>query len=615
MVTRRKDSPNRPCADVICGAVSRRPIVVLFFFLSSLLSFALATRRASADEDVAPESATTTYSPYELATINAAAKKLGSEIDPDPEGKIVESVEAYRLDPIEPRDPFPLGMNKAHWTTKEEITLREVLMRPGDRYRKVLADESARNLRAYAYMSVIACVALKGSTKDRVRVVMVTKDTWSLIVDVDFEVTQAGPERLMLEIEESNFLGRQIGLTGRSIIQPESISFGAEFLDNRFASRFIYAEAEGNVIVNRRSGLPEGSFGEATVERRLFSTRSRWGWTMQTKWRDEIFRRYTNAAVAEFGGGLPFLWRSRDIEQSGSLTRSFGWAQKRDVSLGLKLRRDIYRVPNANLYDKDVVNEFVGTVVPVGETRVFPFVETHAYRNDFLRIRDFETLGLQEDYRLGYDVVARAYPIFTALGSSRDLFGVRAGAMYTIAMGDGFTRLMIDSVTELEVERIADARLDGELRIVSPKTPGGRFVLDIAATNRWRNYLNRISEIGGEDRLRGWPTRYFVGKNLFASNLEFRTRPIEIFSIQLGAAAFYDTGSAWNGSFEEIHPAHSVGLGFRIVAPQLDRNVIRGDFGFPIVPGMRPGDVPPMSFFFSFHQAFRTSRQPGPFGP
>jgi len=581
-----------------------------------LLALLLVTSPSRADsDDVAPESETTTYSPYEQKTIDDAAKMLGSSIDPNAEGKIVESVEAYRLDPIEARDPAPLGLNKAHVTTKEDVVLHEVLMRPGERYRKVLADESARNLRAFAFMSIIACVPLKGSAPDRVRVVMITKDVWSLIADVDFQFTPGGPEHMMFEIEDNNFLGRQVGVSTRSIIQPESISFGAEYLANRLMGLWIFGEAEGNVIINRRSGEPEGSFGEATLERKLFSTRSHWGWGMQTKWRDQVFRRYTNAAVAEFRGGLPFLWRSREIEQNMHLTRSFGWARKTDVTFGARLARDIYRVPNAQDYDKDIVNEFIGTNVPVGETRVFPYVEGHAYRNDFLRIRDFETLGLQEDYRLGYDVVARAYPVLKAVGSSRDLVGARIGGMYTIALGDGFARAMIDSVTEVQVERISDARLEGELRLVSPRTPAGRLVFDVAATNRWRNYLNRISQVGGEDRLRGWPTRYFVGKNSFAMNLELRSRPIEIFSIQFGAAAFYDVGSAWNGSFEEIHPGHSVGMGFRIVAPQLDRNVIRGDFGFPMVPGMRPGDVPPMSFFFSFHQAFRTGHQPGPFGP
>ncbi len=583
--------------------------------VGALLALLLVASPARAEEDVAPESAITTYSPYELATIDEAAKTLGTEVDPDAEGKIIESVELVRLDPIEKRDPFPLFLNKAHVTTKEDVILHEILLRPGDRYKRVLADESARNLRSFAHMTIIVCVPMKGRTKDRVRLVMITKDVWTLIVDVDFHVTPGGPEYMMLEVEENSFLGRQLALSSRSVIQPESASLGAELLWPRFAGRWLFMQAEGNVIINRRSGEPEGSWGEATVLRKLFSTRSPWGWGIQTKWRDEVFRRYTNAAVAEFRGGLPFLWRSRKIEQSAFITRSFGWAKKKDITVGAHLVRDIYRVPNATEYDKDIVNQFISETVPVGETRVYPYIEGRFYRNDFLRIRDFETLGLQEDYRLGYDLIARGYPIARWAGSSRDLVGLRLGAMYTIALGDGFARAMIDTVTEAEPERIADARIDGELRIVSPRTPAGRLILDIAATNRWRNYLNRISNMGGEDRLRGWPTRYFVGKNTYAMNFELRSRAVEISSIHIGAAAFYDNGSAFNGSFDQIHPAHSVGLGLRIVAPQIDRNVIRMDFGFPIVPGLRPSDVPPMSFFFSYHQAFRMTHQPSPFGP
>ena len=187
--------------------------------------------------------------------------------------------------------------------------------------------------------------------------------------------------------------------------------------------------------------------------------------------------------------------------------------------------------------------------------------------------------------------------------------------MYTLAMGDGFVRAVLDTTTESEKDRIADANVSAELRIVSPKTPAGRLVFDIHTLNRWRNYLNRLTLLGGEDRLRGWPTRYFIGENEFAMNLEWRTRPLQIFSMLFGLAGFYDVGRAYTGPITEISPVHSVGAGVRIVLPQLDRAVVRGDFGFPITPGGLPPGVEPMSFYFAFGQAFRSKGMPYPFGP
>lgn len=582
---------------------------------ASLFGPYIAPARA---EGHAPSSLTTAYSRYELVAIEEAEKKLGTKVDPQAEGKIVESIETVRLDPIEPRDPAPLFLNAAHITTKEDVILHEILLRVGEPYRKVIADESARNIRQFGRVTIVVVVPLRGSAPDRVRLLVITKDVWSLIADVDFHFTKGGPEYMMFELEETNFAGRQFEVSARSILHPESVAFGAAHVAPRFAGRFLTFHTEGNVIINRRSGDPEGSFGDARIERPLFSTRTEWSWGTGLSWRDEVTRRYTNAEVARYENGedqMPWLWRSRWITQNAFVTRSFGWARKNDFTVGATIVRDAYRIPNERDYAPETVGRFVREYVPVGESRTFPYVQWRSYANDFLRIVDYETLGLQEDYRLGHDVLLRAYPVLQAVGSTRDLIGLRAAGVYTVALGDGFARALVDTMTEAETSRVADAALNGELRLVSPKTPAGRLVFDVAATNRWRNYLNRTSVLGGEDRLRGWPTRHFVGKNVFAMNLELRTRPLEIFALQVGGAAFYDVGSAFNGSFEEIRPAHSVGFGFRIVLPQVDRQVIRGDFGFPLAASGLPEGVAPMSFFFSFHQAFRSSHIPVPFGP
>lgn len=589
------------------------------------VALVFASEAYAADED-APTSVTTVYSAYELVAITKAEQALASTVDPEPEGKIVESIDTLRLDPIEDRDPAPLALNVAHVTTKEDVVKHEVLLRVGEPYRKVLADESARNLRRFAYMTIIIAVPLRGSRSDRVRLVMITKDVWSLIADANVSVTAGGVEQVMFEVKENNALGRQFGVSARAILQPESYAVGAAMAAPRFAGRFLNFRTEANVIVNRRSGVPEGSFGDARIERPLFTTRTPWSWATGFVWRDEVFRRYTNARVASFegtNGELPFQWRSRRVEHASSITRSFGWARKNDVTLGAVLVRDVYRIPNERQFDPGVVGDFTNSVLPVGETRVHPFAQWRSYANDFLRILDFETLSLQEDYRLGYDLVLRGYPVLRAVGSTRDLVGARAAASYTVALGDGFLRGIVDTTTELQLggqtgvaePGIADASIMGDLRVVSPRTPFGRLVYDVNVLNRWRNFLNRISPIGGEDRLRGWPTRYFVGRNTFAMNVEWRTRPIDIFSIMVGAALFYDVGKAFDGPFDRISPAHSVGGGLRFVLPQVDRAVLRADLGFPVAMGDLPADVAPVSFFVSFGQAFRMTQQPAPLGP
>ena len=149
---------------------------------------------------------------------------------------------------------------------------------------------------------------------------------------------------------------------------------------------------------------------------------------------------------------------------------------------------------------------------------------------------------------------------------------------------------------------MSDAAFSGQVRVVTPRLGFGRLVFDAAGVYRYRNYMNRQTFVGGEGRLRGYPSSYLTGKDWFASNVEFRSRPIELFSIQLGGAAFYDVASAANG-LDKLHPRHSAGVGFRILFPQLDRVVFRGDIGFPLANRLDPG-IAPYSVSISFEQAF-----------
>ena len=143
--------------------------------------------------------------------------------------------------------------------------------------------------------------------------------------------------------------------------------------------------------------------------------------------------------------------------------------------------------------------------------------------------------------------------------------------------------------------------------MVTPRLGFGRIVFDAGALNRYRNYLNRQSVLGGDGRLRGYPSSAAFGKNLVVYNLEFRSRPVEIFACQLGGAAFIDVGDAANG-FDKLHMRQSAGFGFRILFPQLDRVVFRGDIGFPLgdrsESAANPLKLAPFTIAVAFEQAF-----------
>jgi hypothetical protein len=452
-------------------------------------------------------------------------------------------------------------------------------------------------------------------------VLVVTKDVWSLRLGWDAVYVGNGLESLQLVPTETNLGGtHQIALV-RYIYQPESQSLALGYRVPRIAGTRIALSAESGLIWNRH-GAPEGSTGSLAVSQPLYSARTEWAWAVGSLWRNEIIRRYQDAKLFYDRNGVPWEYRAQRSAIGANVTRSFGWAAKHDITLGVEMNLRTYRPPGvpppaepsladlANGYPtlpprtptQEDVAAFASAHVPTSDKRVGPFLQYRAYTSNYLRVLDLETLGLQEDFRLGHDVAFRVYPIREELGSSRSFLGSFVGAQYTIGLGDGFARAAASSTIEAEAGHVSDGEIDADVRIVTPRLGIGRLVFDAGAQNRYRNYLNRTSYLGGSGRLRGYPSNYFAGKDFVVYNFEFRSRPVEILSCQLGGAAFFDAGHAANG-MSQLRPRHSAGFGFRVLFPQLDRLVFRGDIGFPLDARRDPG-VNPFSVTIAFEQAF-----------
>jgi len=603
------------------------------------------------------------FSPYEQETIaQAIAQVGGGEIELEPDGKPIESIEIVRFEVVEKRDVpydtvrnaipkkafgnrFELVVgeesadevaaktletavtwsNRVHYVTRDMIVRREMLFSKGDVYRTQAVQETARNLRVLPQIAHVVYVPLKGKKPGAVRLVYATKDLWSLRLSYDVGVTPGGVEYLTFVPQETNLLGLHHTVAGTFVYQPESYTVGASYRVPRFGYSRIGASAGVNAYINRQTGSPEGSAGSVSVGQPLWSTRTPWAWSANAGWTDAVARRYSNAKLALYDAratgavrdNIPFQYKTSTVSAGAGVTRSFGWEYKNDLSAGFSASFRSNKPFDLSRYDPRAADEFVRRNIPVGEDRVGPNLQWHSYTTRFHAITDFATFALQEEYRLGHEVYVNVYPVTRALGSTRDVLGGYAGAQYTIPLGDGLARASVESVTEYELRgdgsggnRLSDASISGAVRIVSPKTRFGRVVFDGAMLNRYENYLNRQSVLGGDDRLRGYPSNYYSGSDVILGNLEFRTRPVRLLSLQVGGVAFFDAGDTAFG-WKSLSPKQSAGFGIRTLIPWLNRVVFRGDFGFPLnrtqaacpTPGT-PCKIDPYNFYFSFEQAF-----------
>ena len=583
-----------------------------------------------------PTSQATEYSPYEKEAIASALKERGLQIDRSPEGKTIGHVEVVRLEVLEPRDPgpellkkvpivSPVGrylkkehLNWLHALSKEYIIRRELLLKEGDRYVQVLIDETARNMRARMPMqvSLVVIVPVKSNEPGKVDLLVITKDIWSLRLSFDIAVTPGGLENLILVPQETNFLGQHHTVQTRFQVQPETFTFGLGYKVPRFGYSWIGAGASAAIFINRRRLEPEGSSLGLTAGQALYSTRTEWAWDADVGYTVGVARRYSNAQVFLFDSRrtperdfIPFEYKSRSFSASVGVTRSFGWGFKNNFSLTANASIADYDTFDLSSYSPAAAADFRQRALPTSESRVYPAVGWRTFTTNYLRTLDVNTLALQEDFKLGHDVSVTFYPVLRALGSSRDLLGVSAKGGYALALGDGLVGASVTAVAESQDGTITDGSIGGALGAVTPRIFGwGRIVMNASFTNRYKNYLNARTFIGGEDRLRGYPTAFFFGKDTVFYNIEYRSRSFEILKAQIGGVAFFDAADAANG-FDNLHAKQSVGVGVRALFPQVNRNVFRVDVAFPLQRGPFPETgsplpVDPVGFYFSFDQAF-----------
>lgn len=548
------------------------------------------------------------HSTYEQETIDRALAKVHGVVEPAPEGKLFEGVVVIPLDVIEDRDPAPSFLNLLHMTTRARVIRREVLLSVGEPYRQYFVDETVRVLRGFRQLSLVLAVPLKGSRPDTVRLLVITKDVWSLRTSIDIGLGANGLDKLKLEPTERNVAGTLHSVFGRFELFPETLTLGGGGYVPRLGGKRLYFSSDANAIINRRGGNVEGVYGQTQVGIPQLTARQEWLWGLSSSWRTEIVRRYLGAELATFDAPstpeverIPDAYRARRFTQSFQGARSYGLAHKTDVTLGAEVSLREFVGLDPTKFDRRIVEDHLRLRVPTSDTRVAPYAQVRVYESRFFRAHDLDTLGLGEDYRLGYDVWARAFPVTRALGSSRDFVGMDAVAQYALRVADGLARLSGEVMLEvaLPATNIQSAMYGANAAFYSPRFALGRLVVDAIMIARPENYLNQRTTLGGEGRLRGQPSAALLGANMLAYNMELRSRPLHVFTSQLASALFFDVGDAFDTW--PARPKSSAGFGLRAVLPQFDRNIIRLDVAFPIVRAQGAG---PVGFYLAFEQAF-----------
>ena len=103
--------------------------------------------------------------------------------------------------------------------------------------------------------------------------------------------------------------------------------------------------------------------------------------------------------------------------------------------------------------------------------------------------------------------------------------------------------------------------------------------------------------------MRGYSDGFALGDRVLRTNLEWRSRPLNLALWRFGFTAFYDGAATWfEGEPVDYYP--SLGVGLRVVIPQLGTRVRAADLAFPLRDAPGPGRAGVPLFSFGLDQSF-----------
>jgi len=533
-------------------------------------------------------------SEYEETLIQWGLQQHAVERESAPEGKTVEAVLTAREDVFSDSDPLTWP-RIFHARTRENVVLREVLplMKPGDPWTQVKAAEIERNLRALVIIAVAKVVPVKGPNGG-VIVLAVTKDRWSFRANWSYSLVGSVLEYLHVPITEVNLLGQGIEVTLDPELRRDTFILGQEVVWRRVADSRILVRQAAGMVLNRGTAKPEGSYGLAQVALPLITLDQKWGFNVFGTWDIRRVRIFRGSRIWELGypdddepeSTVSYIYDRRVIDVAALGTRRFARGEWRtDVTAGVGGYTRYYAPPPETMLDATRRKWFVETWLPRLEDATYLYANVTLFRARYEKRHDIETYGLTEDYQSGLRVIA-AVKYALPLVSPNHFFEFGATVRYRWFLGEDIFTVWGGAATRLvlageKAGEFMNRHYAFQVANWSPPFEGGRFVARVRGDFRVHDLNNFRYVLGAGEGLRGTASGALAGRNMMLGNFEYRTRPFNVSTTLVGVVAFYDVGTAYDlGEKPEV--THSVGIGLRILIPQLNTQVIRLDLGFII---------------------------------
>jgi hypothetical protein len=155
---------------------------------------------------------------------------------------------------------------------------------------------------------------------------------------------------------------------------------------------------------------------------------------------------------------------------------------------------------------------------------------------------------------------------------------------------DGLQSFSVGWSAFVQNGRLTDKSSSAAAKLATPPLfRAVRVVLNVGLAVLADDTFNGRYTVGGGS-FRGYAIGEFEGDARWLGHLEVRSRAIPAGPLRLGGLVFYDVGHA-APTVQQLGARSDVGVGFRLLIPQLNYYVLRIDWAFALQDGACPGLV------------------------
>jgi outer membrane protein assembly factor BamA len=510
----------------------------------------------------------------------ARANALPTLAELEAAGSVIGEIRINTQNVFDPDDARESGFlyrwaNALHVKTRPNIIEHALLFQTGDKLSVKRIEETERLLRtnAFIYDVSIQPVAYQNGVVD---IEVKTFDTWSLTASVNLS-RAGGSNTTGLKFQERNFLG-----TGLSVGLSSSSNADRKGTEFEVAHRHLLGN--WTEMGYKKGSYDDGSSQAFAFARPFYALDARWAAGISASTEDSRISSYSAGSLAD-----QYQRKQQKTEVYGGWSRGLvdGWTKR--YYLGVKLQDDSFSLAPA----------FTSPALPADQRLVTPYVRLDVVQDDFEKLSNLDQVGRAEYIPNGFALQTQLGRSFTALGSTRNLWD------YQAAVSDGFMVFGNQLLASASVKgQYGEGRNAHQLLSMAAKyyvthSPHRRLYIGVSGSvTSSADSVDQL-QLGGDNGLRGYPSRYQNGqrRSLLTVEERFYSDAFIWRLFRVGGAVFYDGGRAWGGPNQSKTNAgwlSDVGFGLRFFSVRSAKSVVLHlDFAFPLQrdPAIKPFQV------------------------